>query len=83
MDLVRGSITSFQEVTVWPLNVIIEEEVSHKTLDLIDRKEPTRAIKKSVHQPIGVHYKDGIELTTHAFHDQREGAAGWSWLSGS
>jgi hypothetical protein len=83
MDIVRRSITSFQEVAVWPLNVIIDEEVSHKTLELIDRKEPTRAIKKSVHQSIGVHHEGGMERTTHAFHDQREGAAGWSRSSGS
>ena len=44
--LVRRNIPPFQEVAVWPLEVVIQEDVSHQALELIDRKEPTRAAEE-------------------------------------
>jgi hypothetical protein len=43
-DAFRRSISSLQEVTIWPLNVIIQEGVSEQALELIDRKKSTRAV---------------------------------------
>jgi hypothetical protein len=43
-DAFRRSISSLQEVTIWPLNVIIQEDVSQQTLELIDREKSARAV---------------------------------------
>ena len=43
-NLVGGSITSLQEVTVRPLDVVIQEDVSHQTLEFIGRKKSTRTV---------------------------------------
>jgi hypothetical protein len=43
-DAFGRSISSLQEVTIWPLNVIIQQGVSQQALELIDRKKSTRAV---------------------------------------
>jgi hypothetical protein len=40
------SISSLQEVTIWPLNVIIQEDVSQQTLELVDREKSARAVNQ-------------------------------------
>jgi hypothetical protein len=36
-------ISSLQRVATWPLDIVIEKDVSHQTLEFIDSKKPTGA----------------------------------------
>ena len=46
MNLIRGCIPAFQKVAVRPFDVIIQEDVPHHALELIDREESTRTIEE-------------------------------------